>query len=53
MINRCIQTNPNALLLTSVLGNRYYVALLVLAGIGDIHRFLSAKKLSSWAGFVP
>lgn len=53
MITRCIQTNPNPLLLTTVWGNRYYVALLVLAEIGDIQRFLSAKKLCSWAGFVP
>lgn len=40
-------------LLTSILGIGYYPALLILAEIGEINRFPSAKKLCSWAGLVP
>lgn len=45
--------NPSAMLLTSIPGISYYSALMIMAEIGDIRRFPSAKKLCSYAGLVP
>ncbi len=33
-------------------GIDYYSAMLITAEIGDVHRFISAKKDTSWAGLV-
>lgn len=43
----------DALLLTSIPGIGYFSALLIVAEIGDINRFPSARKLTSFAGLVP
>ena len=40
-------------LLTTIPGIDYYSALLIYTEIGDINRFLSAKKFCSYAGLVP
>jgi len=45
--------DPRALLLATIPGVGYHTALLVLAGIGDISRFPSARHLGSYAGLVP
>lgn len=45
--------NPQAKLLTSIPGISYLSALLLMAEIGTIERFLSYKKLCSYAGLVP
>ena len=42
-----------ALLLATVPGLGYYAALLVLAEIGDVSPFPTARHLSSYAGLVP
>jgi len=42
-----------ALLLATVSGLGYYAALLVLAGIGDVSCFPTARRLWSYAGLVP
>lgn len=45
--------DEEARLLMSVPGIGYYLALLILAEIGDVRRFPSARKLASYAGLVP
>jgi len=45
--------NEHVKLLMSIPGISYYSAVCILAEIGDIHRFDSAKKLCSYAGLVP
>jgi len=46
------QTEEVSLLMT-ITGVDYYTALLFTSEIGDIHRFSSSSKLSSWIGLVP
>jgi len=53
VIEEKAKATPEARLLTTIPGIGYYSALLILAEIGDINRFPSAKKLCSWAGLVP
>lgn len=45
--------HPQAKLLTTIPGVSYITALTIMAEIGDIKRFLSAKKLQGYAGLVP
>jgi transposase len=45
--------NGDARLLTTIPGVGYYVALLLVAEIGDVDRFPSSEKLCSYAGLVP
>ncbi len=44
---------PDIQLLTTIPGIGSYSAMLLIAEIGDINRFPSAKKLCSYAGLVP
>lgn len=53
VIEEKAKPTPEARLLATIPGIDYYSALLILAEIGDINRFPSAKKLCSWAGLVP
>ena len=53
VIEEKAKATPEARLLATIPGIGYYSALLILAEIGDINRFPSAKKLCSWAGLVP
>jgi len=52
-IRASLSNDPRAKLLMSIPGIAHLTAHLLLCEIGDIHRFPSAKKLSSYAGLVP
>ncbi len=47
------QQDPRAIRLTQLYGIGYYLALLIVAEIGDITRFPRAKSLCAYAGIVP
>lgn len=53
VIEKTVTDNQQALLLTSIPGVSYVSALTLIAEIGDISRFPSAKKLQGYAGLVP
>lgn len=52
-IEKQVIDNPQAKLLTSIPGVSYVSALTIMAEIGDINRFPSAKQLMGYAGLVP
>jgi transposase len=52
-IRASLRDDPRAKLLMSIPGIAHLTAHLLLCEIGEIHRFPSAKKLSSYAGLVP
>jgi transposase len=52
-LRRSCGENPKARLLTTIPGVGYYVALLLVAEIGDIGRFPDSESLCSYAGLVP
>ena len=52
-INKYLTKDERAKYLESIPGVGRYTAYLILAEIGDINRFGSAKKLASYAGLVP
>jgi len=52
-IKRTISDHPQAKLLTSIPGISYISALTIVAEIGEVNRFPSAKHLQSYAGLVP
>lgn len=52
-IERMVRDHPQARLLTSIPGISYCSGLTIMAEIGDISRFPSAKKLQGYAGLVP
>src|SRR5436305_1636070 len=47
------QADPRVKVLTTLPGVGQFTALVMLAEIGDISRFGSARKLASWAGLTP
>ena len=47
------KTGPRVKVLTTLPGVGQFTALVMLAEIGDITRFPSARKLASWAGLTP
>jgi transposase len=47
------KADPRAKVLTTLPGVGQVTALVMLAEIGDISRFPSARKLASWAGLTP
>jgi transposase len=47
------KTDPRVKILTTLPGVGEFTALVMLAEIGDISRFPSARKLASWAGLTP
>jgi transposase len=47
------RTDPRVKVLTTLPGVGEFTALVMLAEIGDITRFPSARKLASWAGLTP
>src|SRR6266702_1161978 len=47
------KTDPRVTVLTQLPGVGMFTALVLLAEIGDISRFGSARKLASWAGLTP
>ena len=52
-IEKAVGNNQSAKLLTSIPGISYVSALTIMAEIGTIERFESAKKLQGYAGLVP
>jgi len=53
VIDRTAVGNRDAMLLTTIPGVGYYIALLLVAEIGDVHRFLTSEKICSCMGIVP
>jgi transposase len=47
------KADPRVKVLTTLPGIGQFTALMMVAGIGDISRFGSARKLASWAGLTP
>jgi transposase len=47
------KADPRVKILTTLPGVGQFTALVMLAEIGDISRFPSARKLASWAGLTP
>jgi transposase len=47
------RSDPRVKVLTTLPGVGQFTALVMLAEIGDISRFPSARKLASWAGLTP
>ena len=47
------KADPRVKILTTLPGVGEFTALVMLAEIGDITRFGSARKLASWAGLTP
>ncbi len=52
-VRACAQADPRVKVLTTLPGVGQFTALVMLAEIGDIARFGSARKLASWAGLTP
>jgi transposase len=52
-VKETVVSNPEAELLVSIPGISFVSALTIMAEIGDIKRFPSAKKLMGYAGLVP
>ena len=47
------RADPRVKVLTTLPGVGQFTALMMLAEIGDITRFPTARKLASWAGLTP
>jgi transposase len=47
------RSDPRVKVLTQLPGVGPFIALVILAEIGDVSRFGSARKLASWAGLTP
>jgi len=52
-LRRMCGEDPRARLLTTIPGVGYYIAVLLVAEIGDVRRFPDSEKLCSYAGLVP
>src|SRR6266487_1164661 len=52
-VRRHAKADPRVRLLTTLPGVGQFTALMMVAEIGDITRFGSARKLASWAGLTP
>jgi transposase len=52
-VHQRARTDPRVKVLTTLPGVGEFTALVMLAEIGDITRFPSARKLASWAGLTP
>jgi transposase len=52
-IEEFVKDNPFARIIMTIPGISYYSALLIVAEIGDIRRFSSVRKLTSFAGLNP
>jgi transposase len=53
VIDRTAVGNRDAMLLTTMPGVGFYIALLLVAEIGDVHRFPDAERLCAGMGLVP
>jgi len=52
-LHACAKTDPRVKVLRTLPGVGEFTALVMLAEIGDISRFGSARKLAAWAGLTP
>ena len=52
-VHRHARSDPRVKILTQLPGVGPFTALVILAEIGDITRFASARKLAAWAGLTP
>jgi len=52
-VHQHARSDPRVKVLTQLPGVGVFTALVLLAEIGDISRFASARKLASWAGLTP
>jgi transposase len=52
-VHQRARSDPRVKLLTQLPGVGPLIALVILAEIGDVSRFGSARKLASWAGLTP
>jgi transposase len=52
-IHQRARSDPRVKVLTQLPGVGPFTALVILAEVGDISRFASARKLASWAGLTP
>jgi transposase len=52
-IRACAKDDPRVSVLTRIPGVGPFIALLVIAEVGDVTRFPSARHLASWAGLTP
>jgi transposase len=52
-VHQRAQAEPGVKVLTQLPGVGEFTALVILAEVGDITRFGSARKLASWAGLTP
>jgi len=52
-VHQRARTGPRVKILTQLPGVGPFTALVILAEIGDVSRFGSARKLASWAGLTP
>jgi len=52
-LHACAKADPRVKALTTLPGVGEFTALVMVAEIGDITRFGSARKLASWAGLTP
>jgi transposase len=52
-IQACAKDDPRVAVLTQIPGVGVLIALLVVAEVGDVTRFPSARHLASWAGLTP
>src|SRR6266545_398050 len=52
-IHQRARSDPRVKILTQLPGVGPFTALVILAEVGDMSRFASARKLASWAGLTP
>ena len=52
-IDRLAKHDPRVEVLTQIRGIGRYIAMLIIAEVGDVSRFASTRHLCAWAGLTP